>query len=62
MTPVATAVRTTAREPVCMRAAYALRGRKPGRQARSPTGCPSPSMLPSLSRNHAPRSPVPLLG
>jgi hypothetical protein len=31
--------------------------------ARQRTGCPMPSMLPSLSRNHAARSPrAPLLG
>ena len=32
------------------------------RPAQARTGCPIPSMLPSLSRNHAPRSPLPLLG
>jgi hypothetical protein len=33
---------------------------EPNRQAR--TGCPIPNRFPSLSWNHAPRSPAPLLG
>src|SRR5215204_3089585 len=38
------------------------KGSASGCRPQLPTGWPIPSMLPSLSRNQAPRSPVPLLG